>query len=1130
MAKSYTSCVAQFGENLQQKDKELLAQVYDDKKVDGSKNPALAAADELLDILKQERHALVKQIEISAKRYVNQKPKSEGATNEAPQQGKSNVTNAGSVSGAGSADIQGADSKATTGAVPRGKSGQRDPANGAADEVGATGNGSVRGSARPSSSYEIKDDLGKGGAKTKFKNNIAAIQEVKKGGQLDQSILVQYVGWGGMPQAFYRPDGSVAKGWTKEVKQLKELLTEEEYNQSRASTQNAHYTSKDIIDSMWEGVKRLGFKGGRVLEPSVGTGNFIGLIPRSLRAGTMFSAVELDGLTSKIAKGLYPTDSITNSGFQDYTVQDNAFTLAIGNPPFGSTPIFDKARPKLKFSIHNYFFAKSVDALQPSGVLAMVVSSGFMDAGNTKAREYIGAKAKLLGAIRLPNNAFSENANTEVTTDVIFLQKLMEGEEGNLSEWLGSGTINDTPINEYFVNNPENLLGEWGKHGSMFSPDTPALIAREGQKTRTLLGKAMNRLPEDVMGEDLSDYKADEVLVDDGDTRRLNTVYSEDGRLYKHALNETGEAIKVEVNSRYGAKGQVIELSDSDTKKINGMIKVAEAISALSHEQVQEGTTEERLTELRFVLNSQYDAFVKKFGHLNNDASKKLFEEDVRQPLLLSLEKVYDKGVTKAVADKTGEKVRKPSAVKADIFTKRTQTPYEAPTKAESAKDALLISLSEKGRVDMSYMESLLNSDEEAITQELNGKIFYDTQKGWVSREDYLSGNVKLKYQQTTNKAYKAELEKVLPADIEAIDISVKSGSSWLPKQVVKDFIDSLMGQTTATAIFLPHNSKWVITGTPTVRAAEKWGTARRNADQIISAAINQKVLEVRDSTGMGTQTVLNVDATNAANEKIEAVKEEWDNWVWQDEARRTELASIYNERFNVMAKRSFDGSHLELIGKVSDKIFKFRPHQKSGAWRVLQGGTTLFDHTVGTGKTATTIAAVMELRRTGMAKKPVIVVPNHLVQQWGKEFMELYPSASILLPTKQDFVAKKRKILTARMAVGDYDAIVIGHSQLTTIKNDPAFEAKFIKDQIRMIQDSIDLMKAESGDSSRTVKQAEKSRDTLAAKLAELNSLKKDDNLDMAQIGVDALFVDEAHEFKNLQYTTGLQRVGGLG
>lgn len=993
------------------------------------------------------------------------------------------------------------------------------------------------------------DKLGEGSAKTKFSQNVAAIKlakELERSGAsatpAEQAVLAKYVGWGGLKQVFPREDKTYPQGWEDAGKTLAELLTPEEYAAARASTQNAHYTSPTVVKAMWSAVRRLGFHGGRVLEPSVGTGNFLGFMPDEVRERTQISAVELDHLTGQIVKNLYPRANIQAPvGFEDFVAPDGWFDLAIGNPPFGAVRVYDPRHKKIsRFSIHNFFFAKSIDMLRDDGVLAMVVTNFMMDASRDGARQYIAGKTELLGAIRLPNDAFAKNAGTEVTTDILFLRKLKAGEKAKGESWLDSKVVKDKEgrellLNEYYVRHPEQMLGDFGLYGTMYGPDpTAALVAREGQDTAALLNAAIARLPQNVMppAGELVKPPVEEVPTSAA-TATVGSMFADPkGGVWIRKDDLAGEIQAERVNFE-NAKAAA---------RVAGMVKVRDAFTTVRAAQMSDTATDASLAKVRKALNVAYDDFVAVHGPVNADANKRLFRDDPTWPQVSALEESFDKGISEAVAKKTGEKAREPSAKKAAVFTRRTQSPYHAPTSAASAKDALAAVLVEYGRVDMDRMAELYGRGEEDIVRELGPLLFKNPAGGYETRDHYLSGNVKQKLAIAERAAAKdsryagnvEELKAVIPKDIAAVDISVKAGAHWLPERHVSAFADHIYGGNRAVkAIYVKATAAWTLHGGygPNDSVATKWGTQRTNVHDVLAAALNGKTITVHDKWDDGSTTI-NQPATDAANEKIEAVKAEFQRWIWADDARRTELHRLYNDSFNTDVQRKFDGSHLTFAGKVSDDVIRLRPHQADAVWRIVQSGTTLLDHVVGSGKTFTKIAAIMELRRMGLARKPMLTVPNHLVGQWAADFIRLYPGAKILAATKKDFEAENRKRLFARVATGDYDAVIVAHSSFGKIAVDPRFQQAFIEGQIRDIEASVDAYKAATGEKkSRTVAQLEKARDNLEAKLKRLlDSGSKDQNLTFEEMGIDGLFVDEAHEFKNLGYSTSMQRVAGLG
>ncbi|NTA80743.1 PLxRFG domain-containing protein [Agrobacterium tumefaciens] len=1019
------------------------------------------------------------------------------------------------------------------------------------DNVASTGE-KVQSAAVPAQQRPIDyvisdaDGLGEGGQKAKFRANVAAIELVKQleaqnrpATRDEQAVLAKWVGWGGLRAAFPREDGSVTKGWEKEAAQLKELLTKEEYSAAESSTRNAHYTSPEIVDAAWTIAQRLGFKGGQILEPSVGAGNFLGLMPGDLRGASRVTGVELDRITGTIAKNLYPNANIQAPiGFEKLTVPDSYFDLAIGNPPFGSERLYDKERTHLnKLSIHNFFFAKAIETLRPGGVLAMVVTNRFLDGQSAAARNMIQQKADFVGAIRLPNNAFLKNAGTEVTTDIVILQRRENGTAPKSSEWLEVVDYrgkdgNVVPLNKYFVTNPDMMLGDFGGYGSMYGPNDPALVARGGQDTPAELAKAIEKLPQDIMGDTGPVRVTETVTVPEtvNDVQVGTMFAAPDGAIHLRTADHIGQPTS-----------QAVAFPNETAKeRVSGMIRVRDAFAKLRRAQISETATDQQIENLRNRLNSLYDGFVKSHGPINSDANKRLFRDDPTWPQISALEQSFDKGLSAAMAKKTGEKARAPSAEKAAIFSRRTQQPYRRPTSASSAKDALATVLNDFGRINLDAMSQLYGKPVEAIVDELGPLVFKTPTGAYETADQYLSGNVKQKLAEAEraveqDSEYRRNvnaLRDVIPADIEAIDIDVKPGAPWLPANHVEDFVSHIgQGAVKPRAFYSAANAKWDITVPQVTPAAQtQWGTDRAGVGTVLSAVLNGQTITIHDRTADG-KSVVNQAATDAANEKAERVKAEWRKWLWQDDERRDELARLYNDTFNTDVIQQFDGSHLTLPGKVGDDIIELRPSQKNFIWRTLQSGTALADHTVGAGKTFAAIASIMEKRRTGQARKPMLVVPNHLVGQWAADFVRLYPGAKVLAATKQDFEKDRRKRLFARIATGDWDAVIVAHSSFGRIGIDPNYEAKFIQQQMDDLEASLAVVRRETGQKSRNVAQLTKWRDNLKAKMERLlDSGRKDDGLTFDELGVDALYVDEAHEFKNLAYSTSMQRVAGLG
>lgn len=1034
---------------------------------------------------------------------------------------------------------------------PAGRAAVPERSSAAGRNVDAAGRGRARPAAgvtaqeKPASLFTIDPDaIGQGGKKAKYRDNVAAILLLKDLERMnrqataeEQAVLAKYVGWGGIPEAFARTDGTATSGWAKEVAELKDILQPAEMDAAVASTRNAHYTSPQIVSGMWQALQRMGFTGGRVIEPSVGVGNFFGLMPHDVRKASALHGVELDRITSGIAAQLYPEAKIARMGYQEYTIPDGYFDVAIGNPPFGSEKLYDGNRKDLSgFSIHNYFFARSVDALRPGGVLAMVVTNRFLDSTDTKARQYIAERANLLGAIRLPNDAFAKNAGTEVTTDIIFLQKPLEGAQLSSADrsWLDTADYTDkegnvVPLNRYFVTHPENMLGEFGAFGTMYRKGDTALVARDGQNTPQLLQEAINRLPADIMTPAVEVAPESRETVQAENVRVGSAFINGDGRVLVRGEDVMGERTAVPAEFR----------SVRAEERVKGMIRVRDALQRLRELQLSERASDAAIEEARVRLNNAYDGFVKKNGPINGQANKLLFRDDPTWPQISALEDSYDKGVSADMAKKTGEPRREPSAVKAAIFSRRTQQPHRAPDSASSAKDALVASLAERGRVDMDYMQGLYGRDADEIADELGDLLFNDPQNGWQTRDAYLSGNVKQKLAQAEAAASADPrfarnvdaLKAVQPKDIEAVDIAVKPGASWIPAEVMGQFADHLAESTGSRAFFNPLTAGWSFPRLEaTTGATARYGTGRMSLGDILTAAAAQRAVQVYDTHRDGSRT-LNETETQLANEKVGLVKQEWDRWIWQDDNRRTQLARLYNDQFNTDVTREFDGSHLTFPGKISDDIIRLRPHQANAVWRILQGGSTLLDHVVGAGKTFTIVTAIMELRRMGLVRKPILAVPNHLVGQWAKDFIKLYPGANVLAATKKDFEAANRKRFFARIATGDWDVVIVAHSSFGKVAVHPETEAKFIREEIADITASIAAIEAAEGKKSRNVKQGEDRRKRMEEKLKKLlDTDSKDDSLYWDDLGIDGLLLDEAHEFKNLGYTTGMRNVAGLG
>lgn len=978
------------------------------------------------------------------------------------------------------------------------------------------------------------------GAKSKFKNNVAAIEllkrletENRRATPEEQSVLARYVGWGGIPQAF----DEKKKDWTNEFARLRELLTPDEYAAARRSTQDAHYTAQPVVNAMWGALARMGFNQGAVLEPSMGTGNFFGLMPPGVRA--RLTGVELDHITGRIAQHLYPDANVQVTGFNEIRIAPESFDLAIGNPPFGNQSVHDRQYPDLsKWSIHNYFFGKSVESLRPGGLLAMVVSSSFMDQGSQTTRAWIAQRARLLGAVRLPNNAFMANAGTEVTTDVVFLQKLAPGERGNPGDWVAIGTTPDPdggepiPLNNYFKSNPVMLLGDMKRAVTMYGPGQPALIARAGVDLGEAMAGALARLPQKIYEPVSRDTKPLEAKA------AADLAVPAELRPYSHFL--AGDRVMIKTPSLNGVdQATQIQLDGRSLERMKGMVGIRDAVRALLAAESKESTGDGQLRMLRGRLNTLYDAFVKEHGYINSDVNRRVFRDDADYSLLISLEKNYDKGVSAEQARKHDLTARKPTAGKADIFDKRVLFPVREITEASSAKEAMLASLNERGAVDLDYMESIYHKGPAAMLSELGDLVYRDPDGHYAPRDEYLSGNVKAKLAAARDAASKdaafvrnvTALEAVQPKDIPASDIFVRIGSSWVSaadyaKFAAETFDGKLEGD------FVNAVGKWSVRvrSDNDALAKNKWGTPRMPAGAIMEAMLANHQVAVYDVVRDGDKErrVLNAPDTAAAQGKADELAEAFQDWIWKEPERRVRLGRLYNDRFNTNVDRVFDGSHLTFPGM--SRAIELRPHQVNMVYRGLQDGTMLADHVVGAGKTFGLAAIAVEGRRIGMHKKPMVAVPNHLVEQWAKDIKRLYPGANVLAASRKDFEKDRRKALFAKIATGDWDAVVVAHKSFGFIPMPPEAERSILSEQMADLEEAIQQSRERDGKKNLSVKQLEKLRDRIKEKIEALADRKQDDLLNFDELGVDALMVDEAQEFKNLFFTTTMQNVAGLG
>ena len=975
------------------------------------------------------------------------------------------------------------------------------------------------------------DDLGVGGPKQKFARNIEAIrtlfklEEEHRGATAEeQQVLSQYVGWGGLADAFDPGKDS----WAKEYAALKGLLSEDEYAAARSSTLNAHYTSPTVIRSIYDAVERMGFHSGNILEPSMGVGNFFGMLPDSMADSRLYG-VELDSITGRIAKKLYPQADITVAGFET-TDRRDFYDLAVGNVPFGQYKVNDKAYNKLGFSIHNYFFAKAIDQVRPGGIIAFVTSRYTMDSKDSTARKHMAERADLLGAIRLPNNAFRANAGTDVVSDIIFLQK-RDRPIDHEPDWVQLGKTEDGfAINQYFVDHPEMVLGNLELESTQYGHDlTVAPI--EGAVLADQLAEAVqhiegNYTAVEIAAPDVADAEAQRKTLPADPTVKSFSYTVVDGEIYY----------------RENSIMTQIELSDNAKGRVAGMVELRQIVNELIDQQLNDFPDED-IKASQAKLNYAYDAFTAKYGLINDKKNARLFDDDSSYYLLCSLENLDENKNLKS---------------KADMFTKRTIRPERIVTSVDTPSEALAVSIGEHGKVDLPYMADLLGTpgNYERITTELSGVIFKepaadadDPEAGWQTADEYLSGNVrdKLRMAQLAAESHPEfrvnveALEKAQPKDLEASEIDVRLGATWLDSSIVQQF---MMGtfqppyriryNNAITVRYSPYTSEWRIsnksaTGYGDIMATETYGTRRANAYKILEDTLNLRDSRVYDTIEEDgkEKRVLNQNETTLAQQKQQAIKDAFAGWVWKDPQRRTLLVKKYNELFNSTRPREYDGSHIHFVGMNPE--ISLREHQRNAIAHVLYGHNTLLAHEVGAGKTFEMAAAAMESKRLGLCQKSLFVVPNHLTEQWASEFLHLYPNAKLLVTSRKDFEPGNRKTFCSRIATGDYDAIIIGHSQFEKIPLSAERQERLIQEQMDEIEEAIEEAKAQVGEHF-TVKQLEKLRKSLKQKLEKLQGAdRKDDVVTFEQLGVDRLFVDESQAFKNLYLYTKMRNVAGL-
>ena len=984
----------------------------------------------------------------------------------------------------------------------------------------------------PAGNFRITDDhLGEGGAKQKYARNIEAIRTLFKlerehrgATPEEQQVLSQYVGWGGLADAF-DPNKD---GWAKEYTELKGLLSEDEYAAARSSTLNAHYTSPAVIRGIYDAVERMGFRSGNILEPSMGVGNFFGMLPDSMADSRLYG-VELDSITGRIAKMLYPQADITVAGFET-TDRRDFYDLAVGNVPFGQYRVNDKAYNKLGFSIHNYFFAKAIDQVRPGGFVAFVTSRYTMDSKDSTARKHMAERADLLGAIRLPNNAFKANAGTEVVSDIIFLQK-RDRPIDHEPDWVQLGKTEDGfAINQYFVDHPEMVLGQLTTESTQYGREELTVAPIEGANLADQLAEAVQHIE--------GQYTAAEVDAPDiADAENEKHILPAD----PDVKNFSYTVVDGEVFYRENSVMTQVELSDTAKGRVTGMVELRQIVNDLIDQQLNDYPDEDiKATQER--LNAAYDAFTAKYGLLNDRKNGRLFEQDSSYYLLCSLENLDEQGQLKS---------------KAAMFTKRTIRPERTVTSVDTPSEALAVSIGEHGKVDLPYMAELLGTPGEygRITTELSGVIFKDPaadptdpEAGWQMADEYLSGDVRAKLRMAqfaaeTNPEFAVNvtaLEKAQPRELEASEIDVRLGATWLDPDIIQKFMTETFQipyylRRAVNVRYSPYTAEWRVegktaTGRSDIISSETYGTSRANAYKILEETLNLKDVRIYDTIEDAEgkpKRVLNKRETMLAQQKQQVIKDAFANWVWQDPQRRIALVKQYNELFNSTRPREYDGSHIKFVGMNPE--ITLREHQRNAIAHVLYGGNTLLAHEVGAGKTYEMAASAMEAKRLGLCQKSLFVVPNHLTEQWASEFLNLYPNAKLLVARRKDFETANRKKFCARIATGDYDAVIIGHSQFERIPLSFERQERIIQEQIYETLAAINELKAHAGENF-SIKQMEKTRKTLETKLEKLRAdSRKDDVITFEQLGVDRLFVDESHFYKNLFLTTKMRNVAGL-
>ena len=954
--------------------------------------------------------------------------------------------------------------------------------------------------ARNQHNYRITDDdkIGVGSLKQKCRDNLAAIELLKQieaekrtATDEDKRVLVRYVGWGGLPQMF---DAGNDK-WAKDRERLERLLTSEELDSARATTLNAHYTSPIIIRAMYAALDRFGFESGRVLEPACGLGHFFGVMPGEMLARSRLTGIEIDSVTARLARLLYPDADIRQQPFEETKLVDGSFDVVIGNIPFGSYKPFDPKLKKWNFVIHDYFFAAALAKVRPGGLILFITSQGTFDKVDGALREYVAQQADLIGAIRLPNDAFKQNANTEVTTDIVMLRKRLQGERPAGPAWKTLEAIENSLgetllINEYFAAHPEMMLGEMQMSGRMYARGEPTLVSN-GRDLTEQLAEAIARLPEGV-------YQAERRVI--VPLREEQTIPAPE-----HVKPNAYALVNGEIARREGDVMTVLEgVPAATAQRLRGLLRVRDAVRRCLRTQMENAPDTEVIVA-REQLNQTYDHFIAKHGFLSERANTTAFRGDPDLPLLLSLEH-FDAEARRAT--------------KAAIFRERTVQRVRPPQQVESARDALVVCLSERGGVDVDYLSRLLRRAPSQFLPELHAAIFLNPQTRRYETEDaYLSGNVREKLRAAEAAAvtepefqrHVEALQTVQPADLTADEIDARLGSTWIPVEDVQRFARELLNDTDVTVNHAAQAGLWAVRGGGSARACvantTEWGTDRASALDLLDDALNLRTATVYDYDKESDRNVLNGPATEGARDKQEKIKERFKAWIWQDDERRERLARLYNDEFNSVRLRTFSGAHLTLPG--ASPAITLHPHQKAGVWRILQTPNCLLAHVVGAGKTFTMVAAAMELRRLGLAQKPLFAVPNHMLGQFSSELLMLYPAANIIVATKDDFEKEKRKTLMSRIATGNWDAVIVTHSGFEKIPVARATQEAFFHEQMQEL--SLAIEEQRRGESnSRIVKILERDKKRLEARLKELAADdRKDDMLTFEELGVDRIIID---------------------